>query len=280
MSTGAGRTRGAEDTGVYRAGSGPPLVLLHGVTSSWRAWRPVLPELQRHHEVIALTLPGHQGGRPWSPDRAPGIDALVDEVGDQLDELGLDAPHVAGNSLGGWIALELARRGRARSVVALSPAGAWAMPRDMYRLQVLFRLGARLTGWPVMRRLVAVGWVRRILMLAVAEHAERYSPDDVDVLFEDLAGCTILEPMLARAHGDGPIRDLDAPSCPVRIAWAGSDRMIPFRRYGRPMMDAVPDAELVVLPGVGHVPMVDNPSLVAWTILQVTRHVPAAADGA
>jgi pimeloyl-ACP methyl ester carboxylesterase len=266
--------------GVYRGGSGPPLVLLHGVTSSWRAWRPVLPELERHHEVVALTLPGHVGGRPWDGGRAPSIDALVDEVGDQFDELGLDAPHVAGNSLGGWIALELARRGRARSVVALSPAGAWAVPRDMYRLQLLFRLGAHLTGWPAIRRLVTVGWVRRFLMLAVAEHAERYSPDDVDVLFEDLAGCTILEPMLARAHDDGPIRELDSPSCPVRIAWGGSDRMIPFRRYGRPMMDAVPDAELVVLPGVGHVPMVDDPSLVAWTILQVTRHSPANAEGA
>ncbi len=263
-------------SGLHRGGEGPPLVLLHGMTSSWRAWRPVLPLLEEHHEVYAVTLPGHQGGSPWDEGRAPTIDALVDDVCDQLDELGLAAPHVAGNSLGGWIALELARRGRARSVVALSPAGAWAVPRDMYRLQVLFRLGALVTGWPLMRRLATVGWVRRMLMRAVAEHAERYSPDDVDVLFEDLAGCTILEPMLARAHDDGPIRALDHPTCPVRIAWGGSDRMIPFRRYGRPMMDAVPDAELVVLPGVGHVPMVDNPSLVAWTILQVTRYVPAS----
>ena len=116
---------------------------------------------------------------------------------------------------------------------------------------LLFRLGAHLTDWTAIRRLVTIGWVRRVLLRAVAEHAERYSPDDVDVLFEDLAGCTILGPMLARAHDDGPIRDLDAPHCPVRIAWGGSDRMIPFRRYGRPMMDAVPDAELVIHVGIG-----------------------------
>ena len=111
-------------TALYRGGAGEPLLLLHGVTSSWRAWKPVLPMLEQHHDVWAVTMPGHLGGPPL-PDGGFSIDVVVDALIEQLDELGIDEdPHVVGNSLGGWAALELARRGRARSVVALSPAGA------------------------------------------------------------------------------------------------------------------------------------------------------------
>lgn len=259
-------------TGLYRGGSGEPLLLLHGVTSSWRAWKPVLPMLEQHHDVWAVTMPGHLGGPPL-PDGEFSIDVMADALIAQLDELGIDrAPHVVGNSLGGWAALELARRGRARSVVALSPAGAWAMPSDLYRLLVTFRLGALLGGWAPMRLLASCSLLRRLLLLTLAERADRYTPEQVDELFEDLAGCTLLEPLLSAASTDAPIAPFDELPCPVRIAWSGSDRTIPFARYGRPMVDAVPGADLVMLPGVGHVPMVDNPALVAWTILQHTRY--------
>nr|WP_202968203.1 alpha/beta fold hydrolase [Pseudonocardia sp. AL041005-10] len=114
--------------------------------------------------------------------------------------------------------------------------------------------------------------IRRLLLLTLAEHTDRYTPEEVAELFDDLAGCTILEPLLSAARMDTAIAPFEQLPCPVRIAWSGSDRTIPYGRYGRPMMDAVPGAELVVLPGVGHVPMVDNPALVAWTILQHTRY--------
>ena len=264
---------------LHRGGSGSPLVLLHGMTSSWRAWQPILPFVERHHDTWSITMPGHLGGRPMTGDAPVTIDAIVDELCVQFDELGLDRPHLAGNSLGGWVALELARRGRARSVVALSPAGAWSMPRDMYRLLSMFRLGALVAGWGPMQRLATVPCLRRMLMRTIAEHGDRYSPDDVEVLFDDMAGCTVLGPLLSRATVDGPIRDFEEVPCPVRIAWAGSDRTIPFHRYGRPLLEALPGADLVVLPGVGHVPMVDNPELVAWTILQHTRHIAEQRTG-
>lgn len=265
--------------GHHHTGDGPPLVLLHGMSSSWRAWQPILPMVSRHHETFAITLPGHLGGRPLPDGEPVTIDAIVDVLCGQLDELGLDRPHVAGNSLGGWVALELARRGRACSVVALSPAGAWAMPLHMYRLLSLFRVGAVVAGWGPMQWLAGVGCLRRLLMRTIAEHADRYDDEDVRILFDDMAGCTVLGPLLARASVDGPIRSFDEVPCPVRIAWAGSDRTIPFRGYGRPMLEAVPDADFVVMPGVGHVPMVDNPELVAWTILQHTRFVCWNAPG-
>nr|WP_202968204.1 alpha/beta fold hydrolase [Pseudonocardia sp. AL041005-10] len=110
-------------------GSGEPLLLLHGMTSSWRAWKPLLPMLEEHHEVWAVTMPGHLDGPPM-PDGEFSVDLLVDGLTEQLDAIGVpERPHVVGNSLGGWAALELARRGRARSVVALSPAGPGRCPR-------------------------------------------------------------------------------------------------------------------------------------------------------
>jgi pimeloyl-ACP methyl ester carboxylesterase len=259
-------------TAFHRGGSGEPLLLLHGVTSSWRAWTPLLPMLEEHHDVWAITMPGHRGG-PALPDGEFSIDVMVDALIEQLDELGVDEmPHVVGNSLGGWVALELARRGRARSVVALSPAGAWALPKDLYRLLATFRVGALVAGWTPVRLLASCGLVRRLLLLTLAERADLYSAEDVAVLFDDLAGCTVLDPLLSAASMETAIAPFDELPCPVRIAWSGSDRTIPYGRYGRPLMDAVPGAELVVLPGVGHVPMVDNPALVAWTILQHTRY--------
>ncbi|MEQ3553286.1 alpha/beta hydrolase [Pseudonocardia nematodicida] len=260
------------DPGFHRGGSGPPLLLLHGMTSSWRAWRPLLPMLEQHHEVWAVTLPGHYGG-PSLPDEPFSIDVMVDGLIARLDALGVpETPHVAGNSLGGWAALELARRGRAASVVALSPAGAWAMPSDLYRLLATFRVGALLAGWAPVRVLASCRLLRRVLLRTVSEHADRYHGDDVDVLFDDLVGCTALDPLLSAASMDTMIEPFDEAPCPTRIAWSGVDRTIPYGRYAQPMMEAVPGAELVVLPGVGHVPMVDNPALVAWTILQHTRY--------
>ena len=104
----------------HREGEGQPLALLHGIGSRWQMWRPVLPALAAEHDVVALDLPGF-GASPMPPAGTPaGVDSLCALVADFLDELGLDRPHLAGNSLGGLIALELARRGRARSVCAIS----------------------------------------------------------------------------------------------------------------------------------------------------------------
>ena len=103
------------------ARAGPPLVLLDGFTDMWRTWELALPALERRHDVLAPTLPGHAGGPPLRADvRA---DDLADSVERAMDESGFETAHVAGNSLGGYVALQLAARGRARSVVALSPAG-------------------------------------------------------------------------------------------------------------------------------------------------------------
>src|SRR3712207_3860316 len=118
-------------TPLHRGGSGPPLVLLHGFTDTWRTWELVLPQLERHHDVLAPTLLGHAGGPPIEG----GIDedAIADAVEQAMDEAGFATAHFAGNSLGGYMALHIAARGRAESVVALAPAGGWAVGDGSYK---------------------------------------------------------------------------------------------------------------------------------------------------
>src|SRR3954469_12646432 len=118
-------------TPSHRGGSGSPLLLLHGFTDTWRTWDLVLPALERAHDVLAVTLAGHAGG--------PAINGRLDEdllaeaVEEAMDDAGFETAHIAGNSLGGYVALQLAERGRARSVVALAPAGGWARGDDSYK---------------------------------------------------------------------------------------------------------------------------------------------------
>src|SRR3954454_5887477 len=110
-------------TNSHRGGDGPPLVCLHGFIDTWRTWELVLPALERHHDVLAPMLPGHAGGPSIEGAATPST--LVEGVERAMDEAGFDTAHVVGNSLGGHVALQLAARGRARSVVAFAPAGGW-----------------------------------------------------------------------------------------------------------------------------------------------------------
>jgi pimeloyl-ACP methyl ester carboxylesterase len=252
-------------------GAGAPIVLLHGATSSARAWDALLPRLTQAHRVFALTLAGHRGGPLLAAGSAGVVDRIVDSVCRQLDEAAIETAHIVGNSLGGWVALELARRGRAMSVLGLSPAGAWRSPRDLRRLLILFRAAGVLGQVNHMPNLVAQKRVRRIVLRLMAEHADRLTPAQVAATFEDIAACTALPDILDRARENGPIEPLLDVTCPVRIAWGMNDRMLPFMRYGAPMLVAVPSAELKFLPSVGHVPMIDDPVLIANTILDLVE---------
>jgi pimeloyl-ACP methyl ester carboxylesterase len=244
-----------------------PIVLLHGATSSARAWDPLRAVLSPKYRVFVPTLAGHCGGPPLPAGCAPVVDRIVDVACRQLDEAGIDTAHMVGNSLGGWVALELARRGRAQSVLALSPAGAWRSPRDLRRLLTLFRAGGALGSINGMPNIATRKRVRRILLLLMAEHADRMTPAQVATTFEDIASCTALPDILDGARDNGPMKPISNVSCRVRIAWGLNDRMLPFMRYGVPILAAVPAAEFVFLTGVGHVPMIDDPALVANTIL-------------
>jgi pimeloyl-ACP methyl ester carboxylesterase len=248
---------------------------LHGFTCSWRAWKPVLPTLAANHDVIAITLPGHHGGPPLAGPHV-SIAALADGLERVLDAHGMETAHICGNSLGGWLSLELARRGRARSVVALSPAGGWREADDVHRTASKISRSTRLgTGAaPFLRGPLIAPRARRAMLRQVMERGDRMPADALLEMLVDAGRCAILDQFVAATGRDGPFAgDMSHVSCHVRIAWGQNDRVIPPDRYGRPLLDRVPQAEFVVMPGVGHMPMYDDPLLVAATILEVTLAV-------
>ena len=257
--------------GSSSGGSGTPLVLLHGVGGTWRVWTPVLPLLTGRHTVYALTLPGHPGGPSLPAGVAPSVAALVDGVAAELDRLGIDRAHLVGNSLGGWICLELARRGRARSVVVFGPAGAW---RSRGRLRAL--IGGMRVSFFLMRKLAGRAdslarrrWVRRLLLATQVHDPDRVPPEELAESIRTSVDAVVVAPLL-RTVVDEPFALLPDPGCRVRVVWAEKDRIIPFPHFGAPLMERLPGAELVRLPGIGHVPMWDAPDEVARLILEVT----------
>ena len=262
-------------TPSYAGGAGTPLVLLHGIGATWRVWRPVLPLLERRHAVFAPTLPGHCGAERLAAGVVPSVHALADGVVEQLERAGIDRAHIVGNSLGGWIALELARRGRARSVVLFGPAGAWRsaarMTAGVIALRLSFVLLAKHAG-----RAEAIArrrWARRLLLATQVEDPERVDPAEFAASIRAIKDSPVVSPLL-RVITKHPVEHLPAdPACPVRVVWAERDRIIPFEHNGLPLLDRVPGAELIRLAGVGHIPMPDDPEQVARLILEVTGAV-------
>ena len=265
----------------YHGGRGTPIVLVHGFSANWRCWQPVIPELERHHEVYAINLAGHFEGRAWDQNVPVTVEAVVDTAERELDELGLQRAHLVGNSLGGWTVLALAARQRGLSAVALSPAGGWESgTRDEKRLRGYFMRNYKLMS---MFGSASEGLVRRprFRALAFRDVAERAGaiPASLAVeLIRAASHCDIYLPFIEGVgNGNGFPDELAEIDCPVRIAWSGHDRIIPEKRYSAKLRRLVPGAEWTVLPGVGHVPMLDDPALTVRSILEVTSKVDAGA---
>lgn len=197
---------------------------------------------------------------------------LVDSAEHYLDEQGLDRPHLAGNSGGAAVAIELARRGRAATVCAFSPGGMWSSndSPEARRVHRLIRVGAtvlRVTR-PVAPLVLKSAAGRRIMLRNFVCHGERLGPDQaLDLYFTDASNCTIMDDLAAT---DEVAEPLDPSPCPITLAWSEVDRMVPAEPYGRLARELVPGATWLVLPGVGHNPMIDDPDLVARTIVAAT----------
>jgi pimeloyl-ACP methyl ester carboxylesterase len=256
----------------YEGGEGPPLVLLHGLGGSWHVWRPLLPMLERRHRIFAPTLPGHPGGAIWPTGREATLDSIVDALAEDLVQRRIYRPHVAGNSLGGLLALELARRGITTSVTAISPAGAWRSERDYQAVARSFRIVYAMMPLIIAaaRPFLRFAGVRRALNVQAMEHGDCVPAEEVLHAMRSLGGTRILPQLLTSMQRDGSIKPLTVAGIPVTIAWCEHDRVIPFEPYGAPMLEAVPDALAATLKGAGHVPMYDEPQQVADLILATT----------
>ncbi|RNL87571.1 alpha/beta fold hydrolase [Halostreptopolyspora alba] len=255
---------------VYdRKGAGTPVVLLHGLGHRRQAWKPVMKRLKRHHEVIALDLPGFGKSAEPATDERYDLHSLVDTVQRMCAELGVERPHVAGNSLGGAIALELGARGAAASVTALSPIGFNSAPTKA-GFRILAR-GARVAARiPEPVRQAAAGSpparaaARRILRGNHAAASARHIRFDARKLAAD-SPFVRLAPLAARYSFSA-----SSVPCPVTIAWGDRDRLLP-PGGARRALGRIPHAHQVTLLGCGHIPMADNPRAVAAEIMRTCR---------
>jgi pimeloyl-ACP methyl ester carboxylesterase len=255
----------------HPGGSGPPLVCLHGFTGTWRMWELVLPALERRHDVLAVTLPGHAGG-PRLPEALSDA-TLPDAIERLMDEAGFERAHLVGNSLGGFLALQLAARGRASSVVALAPAGGWA--------EIDASADRMLTSFVEMRYLLAAlapyadaiaatpDGRRRATQLITVNYAH-IPPELIAHLICGVAGCTEVARFVAHARQAGWDLAADRIDCPVRVVWGTEDRLLPWPASAARYRERLPQADWVVLDGVGHCPQLDVPLETAELILGVS----------
>jgi pimeloyl-ACP methyl ester carboxylesterase len=260
---------------VHRAGSGSPMVLIHGFSASWGVWRPVLPALEQHHDVLVATLLGHSGGPAYAAGSPATPRAMADALERDMDSAGFERAHLVGNSLGGWLALELAARGRALSTTALSPAGGWnhggrettrlgRMFRQNYRLlKLLGPDGARLMSRPRFRALALRDAAMRPAELPAALAVE---------MTQAAAACAIYLPLLEQLTSSG-FGELGAIDSPVQIAWGTKDRILRWPGYAERFRRMTPEAQWVELDGLGHCPMLDDAPLTTRTILELTQRV-------
>lgn len=250
----------------HRGGSGEPLVLIHGVGSHWQVWRPVLAALERERDVIAIDLPGHGGSPPLPAGITPTAAALADAVAAFLDDLGVQQPVVGGNSLGGWVALELAKLGRARAVVGVSPAGFFS-PGE----RALSRWHLRTTVWAAAAAPGLVNWLvrrprgRRLALGGVIGSPEQMPNGDAVEMLKNSRESIGFEPTLAAITRDR-FTGGERVRVPVTLVWGTRD-MVLFPWQAKRALDELPDAHLVPIEGGGHVPMWDDPRLIVRELL-------------
>jgi pimeloyl-ACP methyl ester carboxylesterase len=259
---------------LHRGGHGEPLVLVHGIGHTWRGWRPMLPLLEPSFDVLAVDLPGFGHSPPLPSGIEPTAEALADAVERELDAAGFDTAHVAGNSLGGWIALVLARRGRARTVTAISPAGlAHARERGWGR-GVLLAMRWMARALPAPEPLLRNPVTRTLLAGPAMARPWRADPADLAEqaeLYGQAPGfLATLGPTL-----EDQVAGLPAIRCPVLILWGTRD-LILLPRQARRFERLVPGAELRYLKGLGHTPMSDDPQGLAAAIRECAGRAIAA----
>ncbi len=229
--------------------------------------------------MFAPTLPGHLGGPQITFEGGSNIQPLVDLLEGMFDEVGFDRPDVVGNSLGGWAALELARRGRARTVIALGPIGMHTVAQARAierRLMLLYRL-ARLAR-PLGHLALRTPPTRRVLMRDVAVRGDNVPHQLARHLLNAVAGCN-LPAMSARFRdADGTWPTIEYPeqiTVPVLLLWGSRDRLVTRDQMER-YLAALSNAQLVELTGSSHCPQLDDPNRVAKEILTFSRSNGAA----
>lgn len=258
-----------------RAGSGEPLLLLHGLGATRDDFSGLRRHLESEYRVLAPDLPG-TGASPALRER-PTVGALAEVLAADLDHLGVRRAHVLGVSLGARIGLELARRGRARSLVAIAPSGVSLPPERLYQgavtgaARVLLR---RLR--PVLGFLARSPWGRVGLLGWLRSQPWRASETEARAVGVGFAESEDFWRLLWSAVLVDVPAGLERVNCPVMLAQGTADLLTGGQtlRY----LLAVPGARFTPLLGAGHTPQSDTPQTILWLVREATRRAGAGED--
>jgi pimeloyl-ACP methyl ester carboxylesterase len=256
---------------IHLGSGAEPILLLHPFLLSQDVWCTVAEQLGEtgRYEVFAPTMTGHHGGPPAG---TMFLDSglLADHIEQQLDELGWPTAHIVGNSLGGWVAFELERRGRARSITAIAPAGGWrSYSPGKFEVVGKFMLGgpallfARLLG----PRVLSLPFVRRLATLPISGSPDGPSRPDLLAVIDDATHCPAYFQLMMKALLAPGLLELANSRAPVHLVTCERDRVVPERRFGRHFTENLPRTTAVTrLEGVGHIPMLEAPGRITEVI--------------
>lgn len=247
---------------------------MHGTGSQWEMWEPILGLLERERDVVALDLPGFGGSAALPAGIPPTPATLADAVAAFLDGLEIRAPAIAGNSLGGATALELARRGRARAVVAISPSGFWTR-QEARHCRAVLRASAAIgrIAEPALPVLMGNPVTRTAMIGHLVGRPWRMPADAAVGAAHNLATSPGFSATVASALATDTFRGGGEITVPVTIAWGTHDWLLLPRQAPRAQR-CIPGSKLVWLDGCGHVPTWDDPELIARVVLDNTRVAP------
>lgn len=254
-----GAAHSAAEVAYTRTGSGPPLLLLHPLGADREVWAPIVDRLGDRRELIAIDMPGF-GASPPLLGVEPTAAALAEAIAGLSATLGLERPHVAGSSLGGWVALELGLAGAVASTTAIAPAGLWSnplipKPSIAHQLAKTFR--------PLIRPMAASERGRALLLAGTVAHPERVPPAAAAHLvqaYADASGFVAVN----QAMRAGVFTALDQISTPVTLVWPEHDGLVTRPRR------LPPNIRDIALPDAGHIPFWDVPDAVAEILLSAS----------
>jgi pimeloyl-ACP methyl ester carboxylesterase len=252
-------------------GSGEPILLLHPFMLSQNVWKEVAPLIAEtgRYGVYAPTMPGHNGGTKGPFFLSSG--ALADDVERRMDALGWETAHIVGNSLGGWVAFELERRGRARTLIGIAPAGGWR-----HFTPAKFEIvGKFLAGMPVWlftlvfrERVLKLPITRYLTHLPVSARPDGLSDDDLAGIIDDVTHCPAYYQLLLKSLTMPGLLEMADGSVPTHLVICEKDRVLPHPRFTRHFTSQLPkDTQITHLDGVGHIPMFEAPRRVADLIV-------------
>ena len=248
------------------AGEGDPLILLHGMGSASTSWKTIKPALAQKFQVITFDLPGH-GKSAFDPDQAMDPYSLALLITEQMDALGIERAHLSGNSLGGWIALEIAAAfpERTLSVTGLAPAGLWLVPTTHRTfLGASSRFMAQST-YKFADRLMKQEWARKLGFFEVSPRWRELPHDvivDAVVAYGSAEGYfPAWDGMLKRRFDKEISKDI-----PITLLFGDTDNTLPVQTSQERSL-APAHSRWVTLSQSGHAPMWDSPDEVIAEIL-------------